>query len=129
MEQQLRQDPLDVELARRMAAVMGKDEQPERKRFVYERIVALDPFDADAHAALGRMALGQADAAGALREFKAAFAAGPNDPAAARCDLAEAYLLAGDPAQAKKQTLLALEQTPTYERAQELLLKIVEGGR
>jgi len=32
-------------------------------------------------------------------------------------------------ADAKKQTLLALEIAPTYERAQELLLKLVDGSR
>ena len=36
---------------------------------------------------------------------------------------------AGKRVDAKKQTLAALEIAPTYERAQELLLKLVDGGR
>ena len=56
-----------------------------------------------------------------------ALAAGPADRAAAHLDLAEAYLLAGQLPQAKQQTLHALEIAPSFERAQELLLKIVDG--
>ena len=41
-------------------------------------------------------------------------------------DLAEAYLGAKQPDQAKRQTLAALEIAPSYERAQNLLLKLVE---
>ena len=62
-----------------------------------------------------------------MREFRAALAAGPADPAPAHCDLAEALLLGGRKAEAKKEVLAALEIAPTYGRAQELLLKIVDG--
>ena len=62
-------------------------------------------------------------------ELRAAVAAGPNDAAAVRCDLAEAYLAAGDSAQARRETVAVLERTPSYARAQELLLKLVGGDR
>jgi hypothetical protein len=42
-------------------------------------------------------------------------------------DLAEGLLLTGARDQARKEALAALEIAPTYERAQELLLKLVEG--
>ena len=54
-------------------------------------------------------------------------AAGPADRAAAHLDLAEAYVLSGELPEAKKQTLYALEIAPSFEKAQELLLKLVEG--
>ena len=38
-----------------------------------------------------------------------------------------AAIAAGKRAEAKKQTLAALEIAPTYERAQTLLLKLVDG--
>jgi hypothetical protein len=41
--------------------------------------------------------------------------------------LAEAYLIAGRPVEAKKEALAALEIAPTFERAQDLLLRAVEG--
>jgi len=94
---------------------------------VYQRISAIDPFDASAHAALGRIAMKQNDPETASREFRAVIALNPVDRAAAYTDLAEAYYSSGKKADAKKQTLAALEIAPSYERAQELLLKLVDG--
>ncbi|MGH9349615.1 MAG: hypothetical protein ACRD26_20375, partial [Vicinamibacterales bacterium] len=67
------------------------------------------------------------DAAAAVRAFKVALATGPADRAAAHLELAEAYILNGQLPDAKRQTLYALEIAPSFEKAQELLLKIVEG--
>ena len=77
----------------------------------------------------GRAAVRAKDATVAVREFKVALAVGPPDRASAHCDLAEGYLLAGKPADAKKEALAALEIAPTFERAQEILLKAIEGGQ
>ena len=41
-------------------------------------------------------------------------------------DLAESYFKGGRRAEARKQTLAALEIAPSYERAQSLLLKLAE---
>ena len=95
-------------------------------RPVYQRIVAIDPFDADAHTNLGRFALQRNEADEAAREFRAVIALGPVDRAAAFTDLAESYFKGGKRAEAKKQTLAALEIAPSYERAQDLLLKLVD---
>ena len=54
---------------------------------------------------------------------------GPVDRAGAHCDLGESYFLAGKPTDAKREALLALEIAPTFERAQDLLLKTVEVRR
>ena len=59
--------------------------------------------------------------------FAGALALSPVDEAAAHTDLAESYLRSGKRAEARKHTLAALEIAPTYERAQELLLKLAEG--
>ncbi len=48
------------------------------------------------------------------------------DRAVALTDLAESYLKSGKAAEAKKQTLAALEIAPNYERAQALLLQLVK---
>jgi Flp pilus assembly protein TadD len=93
---------------------------------VYELIAALDPFDAANHAALGRLKMRAGDAPAAVREFRAAIAAGPLDPAAAHSDLAESYIASGDRTQAKKEALAAMEIAPGYPRAQDLLLKLVQ---
>ena len=63
----------------------------------------------------------------AAREFRAAVDAGPVDPVPAQCDLADVLLSSGDRAGARQAVLTALEAAPTYERAQQILLRIVGG--
>jgi tetratricopeptide (TPR) repeat protein len=75
------------------------------------------------------MALASGQAQEATRMFKVAIAAGPIDKASAQADLAEGYLLAGQRDEAKRAALAALEIAPTFSRAQDLLLKLIEGGK
>jgi len=118
----------NVEAPRQLAALLRQAnvDDPAKLGPIYERIVSVDPFDGDAHTNLGRFALQKNETDKASREFRAALALGPVDRAAAFTDLAESYLQAGRRAEAKKQTLAALEIAPTYERAQGLLLKLVD---
>ena len=104
----------------------AKDEPGERKAI--ERMVALDPFDATAHAELGRLALAQQDAPAATRELELALELGPQDPAAVHTDLAEAYM-GGRHGSGAQHAIVALEIAPRFERAQELLLKVVDARR
>jgi len=122
----LAQDHTTIDPARRLAALAEKTTEVPALTVAYDRVVAIDPFDAAGHTGLGRIAMKTNDAATAIREFKAALAIGPADRAAAHCDLAEAYLLGGQGAEAKKEALAALEIAPTYDRAQELLLKAIK---
>jgi tetratricopeptide (TPR) repeat protein len=119
----------NVEAARQLAALMRQAgiEDPAKVAAVNQRIVAIDPFDAGAHGVLGRVAMLQNQPETAAREFRAVVALAPVDQAGALTDLAESYYKSGKRAEAKKQTLAALEIAPTYERAQELLLKLTEG--
>ena len=121
-------DANNVGAARQLAAALRKDRQDDAAKLqpVYQRIAGIDPFDPEAHTYLGRYALQRKDAETASREFRAVIALGPVDRAAAYTDLAESYFKSGKRAEAKKQTLAALEIAPTYERAQELLLKLVD---
>ncbi len=127
LEALVRHDHTNVDAARQLASLAEKAGNEPLRLLAYERIVTVDPFDAAAHTALGRMALGQQNAVLAVREFQAALAAGPVDRVVAHCDLADAYLLAGRPADARREAVAALEIAPTFERAQELLLKTTEG--
>jgi tetratricopeptide (TPR) repeat protein len=116
-----------IEAARKLLALALEATDHDEARQAAERIVALDPFDGSARTELGRQAMAREDVATALRELELALKLGPRDPAASHTDLAEAYLLAGQPDPAKRHLLSALENAPRYERAQELLLKIVDG--
>jgi tetratricopeptide (TPR) repeat protein len=127
----LAQDHTTVEPARKLAALVTKFSHPQAPAVLtaaYDRVVAIDPFDPAAHAGLGRLALDNNQVETAVREFKAALAIGPADKAAAHCDLGEAYLRANKPAEAKAQALAALEIAPSFDRAQELLLRAIKGS-
>jgi Tfp pilus assembly protein PilF len=118
----------NLEAARQLADLLrqsGVDDQA-KLRPVYQRIAAIDPFDPEAHAMLGRYALERNEAEAASREFRTVIALGPVDKAAAFTDLGESYFKGGRRADAKKQILAALEIAPGYERAQGLLLKLVQ---
>lgn len=121
-------DSDSVEVPRQLAKLMKESgiTDPERIRPVYQRISAIDPFDADAHSVLGRLAMQDGRPQDAVREFKAVVALGPVDQAAAHTDLAESYFKSGQRADARRQTLAALEIAPSYERAQNLLLELAE---
>ena len=64
---------------------------------------------------------------GSKPELQAALAANPIDAVSARCDLAEALLAADRRDEARREVLAALKIAPSYQRGQDLLLKIVEG--
>jgi cellulose synthase operon protein C len=117
----------NIDAARELASLLRATgvTDPAKLRPVFERIAAIDPFDADAHATLGRLAMQRSEPDTAAREFRTVIALGPLDRAAARTDLAESYFKGGKKAEAKKETLAALEIAPSYERAQALLLQLV----
>jgi tetratricopeptide (TPR) repeat protein len=118
-----------IDAARRLTELAAKTGDESVLAFANDRIVELDPFDAAGHTGLGRAAIRSRDASVAIREFKVALATGPADRATAHCDLAEGYLLAGRGADAKREALAALEIAPSFERAQDLLLRAIDGGR
>jgi Tfp pilus assembly protein PilF len=125
----LAHDHTAVDPARRLAQLAEKVGDEAAAALGHERVVSLDPFDAQAHSGLGRIALKRKDATSATREFRSALATGTPDKATAHCDLADAYLLGGQTAEAKREALAALEIAPSFERAQDLLLKAVESGK
>ena len=88
-------------------------------------LVALS-LSACLYALLGSVDGPRGDVPVALRELQAAVDAGAPNPAEALTSLAEATLKAGQRDVAKKHLIKALETTPRHERAQELLLQIVE---
>jgi len=125
LEAVVKVDSSDVEAARRLAGLVAPLGDAARTAAAYERVAELDPFDVQAQSFVGRHALRQKNAARAVRAFRAALAGGPADKAVAHVELAEAYLLSGQFGDAKRETLAALEIAPAFERAQDLLLKII----
>ena len=128
LQSQVDVDFNNIDAARQLAALMRDNgvTEPAKVEPVYKRIVDIDPFDAESRTALGRLLMKQDKADAAVREFKAVVAMNPVDQAAAYTDLAESYFQSGKRAEARRQTLAALEIAPSYERAQDLLLKLSE---
>jgi tetratricopeptide (TPR) repeat protein len=121
-------DGNDVDGARQRAQLLEQAGDAARASAAYARVIDVDPFDSHAQSMVGTAALQRKDAQAAIRAFRAALAAKPADVAVAHYDLAQAYLLGGQNAEAKQETLAALEVAPSFEPAQDLLLKIVGGG-
>ena len=124
----LKVDGNDVEAARQRAQLLEPLGDAARTAAAYLRVLDGDPFDTHAQTIVGRAALQRKDAGAAIRALRAALASQPPDKAVAHFDLAQAYLLGGQSADAKRETLEALEVAPSFEPAQDLLLKIVGGG-
>ena len=126
LEKLLEYENTDLDSVRALARELEATKAPSAKLMsAYERIAQLDPFDSANHSKLGRLKMQAGDARIAVREFRAAVAAGSLDPASAQSDLAESYLATGDKVQARRAALAAIEVAPGYPRAQELLLKVV----
>lgn len=118
-------DYANVTIARRLAALADEDGDAVSSRAAWARIIEIDPFDPAAHAHAGRAAMEQGTFTIAEREFRAAIAAGAVNLPDAHCDLGEALLALGRRDEAKTHAVRALENAPTFERAQTLLLKSV----
>ncbi|MBM3819461.1 MAG: tetratricopeptide repeat protein [Acidimicrobiia bacterium] len=126
LEEVIKADSTDVESARRLAALLAAQKADAAKvAAAHTRVAELDPFDANASTFVGRHAMQQKNTALAIQSFKVALAAGAADKAGAHIDLAEAHFAAGQLGDAKREALAALEIAPTFERAQDLLLKLV----
>jgi tetratricopeptide (TPR) repeat protein len=85
----------------------------------------VSPFDYGLHTRAGQLSLEQKDNTQALAEFQVALALQPPNLAEANYNVANAFYTLGRQPEAKKSVLRALEAAPRYEKAQELLLKIV----
>lgn len=109
-------------LAHWSAEVQGYPEAIEALR----KAVYISPFDADIHKQLGDAYLAAKQYDEAVREFQMRVLTESHDMAGAQCDLAYAYLMAGNKTDAKEAALTALEIAPSYDRAQEILLQCVE---
>jgi tetratricopeptide (TPR) repeat protein len=92
-----------------------------------ERAVYINPFPAAVHQSLASLAEAKKDYPRLVREREALVALDPVDKAEALYQLAVAYRLSGKTAEAKKTVIRALEDAPNFEKAQELLLAIVDG--
>jgi tetratricopeptide (TPR) repeat protein len=93
-----------------------------------ERAIWISPYDPAIHTRLAEHFTATGNRAKAVRERKAVVALDPVDRAEARYQLARALADAGDRAAARREVLMALEEAPSFERAQALLLELQRPG-
>ncbi|HYJ86518.1 MAG TPA: tetratricopeptide repeat protein [Pyrinomonadaceae bacterium] len=84
----------------------------------------VSPFEYATHTQAGELSLDTKQYAQALAEFQITLALDPPNVAEANYNVANAYHMLGRPPEARRAVLRALEAAPSYEKAQELLLKI-----
>jgi tetratricopeptide (TPR) repeat protein len=90
--------------------------------------VLIYPYEVDLHDRLALAHEARGDATGEVRERRAIIALAPADLAGAYYNLSLAYVAAGDPAQARRTLLRALEIAPNFPAGLELLLELRSGA-
>jgi tetratricopeptide (TPR) repeat protein len=92
------------------------------------RINYISPYEASLHTRLASLYSEIGEYEKAVRERRAVLALDPVDRVEALYQLALAYYEAGDMESARRTVLNALEDAPSFEAAQDLLLEIRAGG-
>ena len=89
-----------------------------------QRLLWISPYDPQIHVRLAQLATSRKDFALAVQERRAIIALRPTDELDARVELAKALAAGGDTATARRELLQVLEQVPSFEKAQALLLEL-----
>lgn len=89
-----------------------------------ERLLWMSPYDNALHERLAVISTARGMHAIAVRERRAIVANQPGDLLTARYELARALAAAGDATSARRELLQVLEQAPSFEKAQALLLEL-----
>ena len=100
----------------------------EKTEYYLDRALQVDPYRNDVHELKARYAQTIGDTQLAVTEFEVLMNLNVTDPVEARTDLAQAYLDNGQHEEAKRNILYALEIAPSFVRAQQVLIKAVDGG-
>jgi tetratricopeptide (TPR) repeat protein len=109
----------------KLAELLQESGDTAGARHALEGAMFIRPMDVEEHQKLGDLLLSQKQYAPAMREFEALLALNTPDKAGTYYKLAEANFGQGNRDVARTNVRKALEIAPSYEPAQELLLKIV----
>jgi tetratricopeptide (TPR) repeat protein len=109
---------------KKLGALEAEAGHADKAAAALDRVNYIYPEDEDLHQRLGKLYLDQKNAAGAIREFRAALALKPIDQAESHYELARALELGRRLDDARGEVLLALESAPDFKPAQKLLLEL-----
>ena len=121
----------DYGSAMTLAAEALEQSDLQQASYYIDRALQVDPYRQGVHKLRAELARRSGDTALAVTENEVIVMLEVDDPVEARTNLAEAYLDNGDAALAKRNVLSALEIAPSYQRAQQILLRaaaMAQGG-
>ncbi len=127
LESLIKVDENDYDSLKRLAQLKLESGEKPRALELLKMSFYVNPFETSAHAMTGDLLMELGATGGAekaVREFQIALAANPPNIAEAQYNLARAYFTAGKKPEARRYVLRSLENAPSFEKAQELLLKI-----
>ena len=110
------------------ARVRGRRGDVAGAMSAWERALWIWPYEAADRRELAQLATQAGDHARSIRERRAVLALRPTDVLQARYELAKALADGGDVAGARRELLSVLEEAPSYEQAQALLLELRRRG-
>ena len=125
LDKLVKTDENNLEALKNIARIRSSLGQQQPALDALEASFYINPFDYKLHAQAGELSLELKNFSQALSEFQAALALEPPNIAEANYNIAAAYHALGRQPEAKRAVLRALEAAPRYEKAQELLLRIV----
>ena len=108
-----------------LAGLMRETGDTEGAADILTRAMYIHPMDLEGHRELGQVSLDDEDFAVATREYEVLLALNVPDLANTYFNLASAQYGAGQVAEARRSILRCLEIAPSFEAAQDLLLRIV----
>jgi tetratricopeptide (TPR) repeat protein len=124
LESLINVDENDYEALKKLAALKSEMGDKARALELMKMSFYVNPFEHAAHTMAGNLLLERNEAEPAIREFQLALAAAPPNIAEAQYNLARAFHAAGKNREARRAVLRSLEIAPSFDKAQELLLKL-----
>lgn len=116
----------DYDSAVLLAKLALSEGNAQEADYYVQRALSVSPYRLDVHQVSAQIAKLTENAPMAVREYEVLVTLDRNDPVEARTNLAEAYMNNGQTQEAKRNILTALEIAPSYQRAQQVLLKTVD---
>ena len=112
---------------KKLAKLLEEQGRKKEAAAALDRLNYIYPVnDEELHRELGGLWFDQGNVAGAIREFSAAVAMKPQDPASAHYQLARALYAAKRIEEARDNLVLSLEAAPGFRPAQKLLLELTK---
>jgi tetratricopeptide (TPR) repeat protein len=124
LESLVKVDENDYEALKKLAQLKREAGDNARALELMKMSFYVNPSEHAAHTMAGNLLIDRGEAEPAIREFQVALAASPPNVAEAQYNLARAFHAAGKNKEARRAVLRSLEVAPSFDKAQELLLKL-----